>query len=275
MTKLRATAWLIELIRGCLTACPRLAFVSVSYSAIGMLAKMLAFLLPLKLLLLAGSEHLPVALIGVMHTREKAPVIGLLLLCSILALALSQFLEFRIRSLAKYGGEHLFGKASGRSQATHLVRSKAFFMRIIDTLAGAIFSTAAALVLAFLDPSLCVFLVAALLFAYWLTVCGVKRWRLWMQFVTQHSDIYLNGVFAIVFFSAFGIILFKMLEDPSYHLFVAVVCLVVLRQMTAAMTRSVAAAFALVNQRNLVESLLANRLKTHEKIGVQKAIPNC
>jgi hypothetical protein len=261
--------WLAQVLRQFLRVVPGVTLALVVYLTVARIARLLAFLLPLKVILLAGSSGIPHYFHPFLADDQKNLGIVILSAASIAFYALTLFLEGHTRRLSDKAGADLMSAASVMSlvdnQRAEMQGNYARFMQIVS---GGLFVLAGMFVLAVLDPLLAAYLCGLGLFFYALTTWALRgvtplNGNRLADFITGQLGSYLNILSSVAFLSGFLIILRPFLQEGGANVLVAIICFMLLRQMTSAMTGAVRDIVTLAQKRQLVDTLVFPNRQFH------------
>lgn len=167
--------WLAQVLRQFMRVVPGVTLAVVTYLTVARITRLLAFLLPLKVILLAGSGGIPRYFRPFMSPEHREAGIVVLSIAAIACYALTLFLEARSRRLADSGGADLLGAAGVMSVVNNQHEEmQDIYVRFTQTISAILFVLAGLLVLALLDPVLAAYLSGLLLCTYLLTGLGLK-----------------------------------------------------------------------------------------------------
>lgn len=262
--------WVAQVLRQFLRVVPGATLALVVYLTVARITRLLAFLLPLKVILLAGSNGIPHYFHPFLANDQKQLGIIILSVASIGFYGLTLFLEGHTKRLADRAGADLMSAASVMSlvdnQRAEMQGNYARFMQIVS---AGFFLLAGMFVLAVADPVLTAYLCCLGLFFYALTawalrgVTPLKSNRL-ADFIEGDLGSYLGVLSSVAFLSGFLVILRSFLQEGGANVLVAIICFMLLRQMTSAMTGAVRDVVALAQKRQLIDALVFPNRQFHQ-----------
>lgn len=224
--------------------------------------RMLAFLLPLKVILLAGSEGVPRYFQFLFSPESKDIGIVILSAGAVAAYSLTVLLQASSKRLAERGGGDLLAASGVMSVvAGQREQMQGFYARFAGLGAAMLFALAALVVLAALNWALALFVLAVLCAFHLLTawalrgVTALNRTRL-SDFITENLGGYLGVLSAVGFLSSFLIILYPFIRSMNGNILVAIVSFILVRQFFSVMTGSVRDIVTLTRQRALIDALV-------------------
>lgn len=226
------------------------------------ITRMLAFLLPLKVILLAGSDGVPHYFRFLFSPEGKELGIMALSAAAVAAYTFTVFLEARPRQLSERASDALLA-ASGVMAvvAGQREQMQGFYARFMQVAAGMLFAAAALAALVALTPAVALFLAGLLGAFYLLTawalhgVTPLRRNRL-SDLITGQLGNYLGILSSVAFLSSFLVILYPLLTGADGSILVAIIAFVLVRQLLTAVSASVKDVVALAGQRPLIDALV-------------------
>lgn len=235
---------------------------AIACRMVARVTRMLAFLLPLKVILLAGSEDVPRYFRFLISPESKDVGIVILSAGAVAAYALTVFLESHSRQLAEQGGVDLLAASGVMSvvpgQREHMQN---FYARFTGVAAAMLFAFASIAVLLALNPALTTFLLSMLVVLYLLTtwalrdVSALNRTRL-SDFIMGNFGSYLGILSSVAFLSSFLVILYPFIVGANGSILVAIVSFVLIRQLLSAVSDGAKDMVALAGQRPLIDALV-------------------
>lgn len=264
--------WVVQILGQFMRVVPGVTLAVVTYLTVARITRLLAFLLPLKVILLAGSEGMPRFFRAVLAPDQREIGIVVLSAAAIVSYGLTLFLEARSKRLSDGAGADLLSAAGIMSVvANQREEIQNIYVRFTQIVSAALFVTAGTLVLAALDPVLAGYLFGLALCFYVLTawalhgITPLKRNRL-AAFIDMQFGSYLAILSSIAFLSGFLVILHPFLNG-SGNVLVAIISIVVLRQITGALTGAIKDVVGLVQKRQLVDTLVLPDRQFHQVEG--------
>lgn len=237
-------------------------FAVIVYSVIARVTRMLAFLLPLKVILLAGSNGVPRYFGFFISPDLKSEWIVALSAAAVVSYALTLFLEAHAKRLSERGGADLLAASGVMSVvAGQREQMQGFYARVTGIAAAMLFAIVALATLVALDPMLAFFLGGLLCVFYLLTawvlheVTPLKRTRI-SNFITEDLGSYLGVLSSVAFLSSFLVILYPFIAGTNGSILFAIVAFVLVRQLLAALSSSVRNIVSLARQKPLIDALV-------------------
>lgn len=260
--------------------CPLTTFLVVVLVAVGRVANFLSMVLPLKVIILAGSSGVPRYFAFFISPDDKANWIGYLAIGTIISYILTRVLDAFSERLASTAGADILGKANELSVISNQEEVAAeFYARFCKVVAWSLFSLAILVLLTFISLDLVVFLLvmvaAQVAFTFWALSGGddinpgaIKRW------VMKPSEGYLNTLKTVNFLGGFFVILWPYLLGGEGNILISIVSFLALRQMLGAVEDMTSMSVRLAKARLRVNALLFREHKlekqqkrTHVQIG--------
>lgn len=224
--------------------------------------RMLAFLLPLKVILLAGTDDVPEYFQFLLSPESKDIGIVALSVCAVVAYTLTISLEGHSKRLAELGSTELL-TASGVMSVVVGQREQmqGFYTRFTGIAAAMLFAIVALVALVAINPMLVLFILGLFCTFHLLTawalrdVTALNRSRL-SDFITERLSSYLGILSAVAFLSSFLVILHPFISGTNGSILVAIISFVLVRQLLGAVSGSVKDMVALAGQRPLIDALV-------------------
>lgn len=257
-----AIRWTIRVISRLIHVSSRTTVLTIACNTIVRITRMLTFLLPLKVILLAGSNGVPRAFRPFLAADQRQEGIIILTLVAILSYIITLVLENRAKQLSEQGSQQLLADSSVMwVVADQTVQATRFFSRFLQICSGMLFSITALVVMAVLNAPLTGFFIALInclfLMTAWLMESNVdsEPSRL-QQKISQDTNAYLNFLSSIVFLTSFLIIIYPFIAGEGSNVLVALVSFILVRQILSTLVDSVKNILALFSQRHMVDTLL-------------------
>lgn len=262
--------WMAQILRQFLRIVPGVSLTVVFCLTLKRITSMLAFLLPLKVILLAGSGGVPRYLRPFIAPEHRETGIIVLSVAAVVCYALTLYLEGRAKRLSDAGAADLLDAAGVMSVVTNQrAEMQGIYVRFTQVVSSALFVAMGVLGFALLDPLLAGYVFAVILCSYLLTawalrgVTVLKRNSL-ADFIERRLGDYLGVLSSVAFLSAFLVILYPFLTEAGGNILVAMICIMLLRQVTSALTGSVKNIVGLIQKRQLVETLVLPDRQFHQ-----------
>jgi hypothetical protein len=258
----RTMAWTISVLDQFFRVSSRSTYGTISLFIISRIFRLMAFLLPLKVILLAGSDGVPRYFRPFLSPEYRDEGILFLSTAAILAYVIALFLDGQVKRLSEHGSANLLA-ASGIMWVVNNQRSQAqgFYALFTSVAAELLFAFIGLVLLAALNPILVtwVFALAILFSAFtvWALDGVTPLTRTWISdLVNERLGGYLSVLSSIAFLSSFLVILYPFLAGPEGNILIAIISIVLLRQVLASLTGAVKDVVALWGQRQLVDTLV-------------------
>lgn len=264
--------WVLQILWQCFRVAPRTTFTVVGYAVVARATRMLAFLLPLKVILLAGSERVPRYFHFLLSPEHRDAGVVVLSAAAILCYALTLVLEARTKQLSEVGSADLLAASGVMSLvANQRAEMQGFYARFTQVATGMLFAAVGLVVIAALDHRVALCLVGLCLCFYLLTawalhgVTPLRRGRL-PDLIIGRLGNYLGILSSVAFLCSFLAILYPFVTGTQGNILIAIICVALLRQVLSALTGSIKDAVSLAGQRQLIDTLVFphHRLQTRE-----------
>lgn len=259
----RFARWTLGVSRKLLRIKPWMTIAAVVATASRGVLQLLAFMVPLKVILLAASPGVP-SYFPFIDPSDKALWISVLAGGAIGIYITVQLLGPAIERLLLSAGQDLLRQANDLPVAS---RDKEQILRVfgdfISILAALLFLGAATTVLLWISPALIIWLFIAIMVLFFLSVLVMKGDSLpappLKSWVTEKYRDYVGVWEALTFFGAFGIILWPFLNGSAGSVFLALVSFILVRRMVTELGGIIRRGVNLTQQRASIDALLYKR----------------
>lgn len=266
---LRSTAgstirWIGRVVRQFFRVTSKWTVTVISSLLVARYCRWLANVLPLKVILLAGSPGIPSYFQPFLTQDQKLIAIALLATAAFGSYFLRLFLETFARRLSEKGGDALLAVSTGMTVvANQRSEMQSYFYRFTFLASDTLFVLVGLFLLLFLSPWLVVHLVSFALVALGFTVFALQprpdhtRSRL-AAFIQDKYSSYLNILSSLAFLSGFLVLLLPIIEwgtEGVAHATVlyAIIGVFLLRLMLGATSTSIKEMINLSRQRHLID----------------------
>lgn len=258
----RYWVWFWKAFHVILRSRPLSTILVVAFTAIGRVTSFLAMVLPLKVILLAGSSGVPRYFAFFISPEEKSAWIFYLAIGAVLCYVLTRVLDAWSERVATSAGTDILEQANELVVISNQeVVAGGFYARFCKIVSWLIFSSAILVLLAFIHPEVVVFLGVMIafqvLFSLWalsgsddLNPGAIKSW------VMNQSEGYLSTLQAINFLGSFFVILLPYLRGLDGNILISIVSFLAARQMLGALNDMVTTSVRLSKSRQRVNALL-------------------
>lgn len=248
--------WAISIAKKITRVAPMQIFMVVVGTLVSQLSLMLAFFLPLKIIILIGSDrvpsYFPAAFVGM---QRETLVVGL----SIAALAFYA-LHLLAGQLATVGSERAATRVLGRAGKLNLFNNQDNMARgacrkFARAIAAAIFVCAALLIIGLIHPSIAVLLVGWCVVSFLaVTVAGAlsRDFRTWID---DHASPLIGALAASGFFAVTALIVIEFLLGSRINILAAFICLLLSRQLLQRLAATLREAKVLHSQKMQINAL--------------------
>ena len=252
--------WSARVMRQFMRVRPGAALVVIAATGVARVTKLLAFFLPLKVILLAGSDGVPRYFPFIDPGQKPDWIIGLSI-GAFVAYGLTLYLEALAARYSEGAGKDVLLGANQMSvHAKEDVQAKEAFADFSEIMAAIGFVGLGALVLAWVNPVLLVFLIAATLLTF-----AFSGWLLWgdavprprmKRWLVENKGMYLAVASSLVFFGGFLVILYPFLRGEPGNILLALLGIVLSKQMLSNLSGIAATACALKLRRPAIDALI-------------------
>lgn len=254
--------WLWQVLGQCLRVTRWTSATVIVYSVVGRATRMLAFLLPLKVILLAGSDGVPRYFRPFLAPEHKTIGVVVLSITAILCYIATLYLEGRSKRLSERGSDVLLTISAGMSVVDNQrVQAQGHYARLMQCAANLLFALGGLVILGLLSPALGVWLIGLLSGFYLMTALALRKVgplnrTAFSDLITERLGSYLGILSSVAFLSSFLVILYPFVVGADANILVAMICVMLLRQMLAALTGCIKDAVSLAGQRRLIDTLV-------------------
>lgn len=257
MKVLAALRWFVSVGSKVFRVVPWATNLGVACTLVSQVASLLAALLPLKVIILLGSERIPSYFPAQLQDHGKTALIVGLGGAALAFFALHLLAEWLTTRLAAFGARSLIAHSRKLAlfENQEQLLSKAY-KRFAGALAGGVFLILAALALAMVYP-LQAMVIAGYVTAVWVTLVVINR----LTYVRRQQHVgelvRLVGILAnLGFFVTFAAIVFDVLMGTQVSVFWAIVTLLLVRQLFRRLASLVGDIASLYSQRLQLNALL-------------------
>ena len=257
-----AIGWAIRVIARLMRVSSRTTVLTLACNTTVRITRLLTFLLPLKVILLAGSNGMPSAFRTFLAEDQRQEGIIILSLVAILSYIVTLFLENRSKRLSEKGSQQLLAHSGVMWVVSNQTeQASRFFSRFLQVCSGMLFLIAALVVMAILNIPLTGFLIALIVCFFLMTAwlmerTSASRLFLLQKKITKDTGAYLNLLSSIAFLTSFLIIIYPFILGYESNVLVALVSFILMRQLLSAFVDSVKNILVLFSQRHLIDTLL-------------------
>lgn len=257
MKVLAALRWFVSVGLKVFRVVPWATILVVVCTLVSQVASLLAALLPLKVIILLGSERIPSYFPALLQDYGKTALIVGLASVALAFFTVHLLAEWLNTRLASFGARSLIAHSRKLAlfENQEQLLSKAY-IRFAGALAGGVFLLLAALALAMVYP-LQAMVVSGYVMAVWVALFVITR----MIYARRQQDVGelvpLVGVLATFgFFVTFAAIVFDVLMGTEVSVFWAIVTLLLVRQLFRRLASLVGDIASLYSQRLQLNALL-------------------
>ena len=248
-----------------------LTAVAVVSSVISRIAGLIAFILPLKILLLATSTSVPEYLTTFVAPVDKSTWIIWLSVSAFLFYALavsSELLADKFSSLAS--AKIMIDANTINISGDQSDRVKNFYSTFSDVWARGVFSALALIAITLLNPRLTlafgvIFLVEFLFSAFFLRDLESGTRGKFSEFITGSYKAYLSLLMPINFLISFVVLLAPFLMGSELNVIVTVVSIILARQFLASLSGMIASSVKIFTGRERIEPLIFRHIQVQQK----------
>jgi hypothetical protein len=253
----RSTTWVGRITRRFLSVCALRTIALIATITGKRFALLLAFFLPLKVILLAGSDGVPRYFRFFIDPADKTPWIIWLSVGAVVFYLLSLLFEQIAARLAERGSNLIITQASQASLSSQqLEEMQGNYRKFCRISADSLVALIGLVLIYWLDPLLFSTTVAGISLAYLIPWVVIGRGDLLnpsrsVRFITEKTDAYLQICLAVIFLAGFFAILSRFIVDDSGNILIAIISILLLRQILSGLS----------NNATLITSLWTSRFQ--------------
>jgi hypothetical protein len=228
--------WVLRVLGVFMRARPGITLATIICAASSQITRLMAFFLPLKVILLAGSDGVPRYFRFFIEPDDKMEWIIILSVGAVLAYVVTLILESATERLAEVGSARVLSGAN-QIAASRRYREKArnYFAQFCEVAAGKLFAATVLIVLAFLNTLLFGVLVGLMVIQYLAAAAVLGRNatinpnRL-QRFIIGKSAEFIQICSSFNFLAGFFVILTPFLMGHEGNILVAILSVLMMRQ---------------------------------------------
>lgn len=250
--------WFARLNKVCLTTRPFWTTFVIGASVVSTVAKLLAFLLPLKVILLAGSSGVPRYFAFFIDEADKYPWIIGLTAGAVLSYLTHLSLDAIIKRMAYSGGSAVLQKANTLAVLSNQEKAaQQYYERITGLTAEGIFLTLALILVSVLSPHVMLVLLGmsvvfiGIAFA-WL-LAGRVHHPTWLE---RNSKLAVSIVSSTLFLSGFLLLVWPYIVGEEQNLLFTLISLVMLKRSSKALTSLITGSISLTSDAQQINPLM-------------------
>jgi hypothetical protein len=251
--------WLARVLRTFLRVEPRTTTLVIAVTVLSRFTSLAAFLLPLKVLLLAGSHGVPRYFRAIVDADSKLSwMIGLSIAAAGLFLA-TRFLHAYAKKLSSVGSHEVVKRANQLEWLINQNRvARRHFQTITDLCADLVTASVAITIIAIINPLFVIGLAVVLTFEYALTAILLERPapNELVQRIKEKPDVYIENLYTANFWLAFIGILAPFLFGLGGNTLLAILSFVLVRLALKDLASSVEAIARLASKKRLIDALM-------------------
>lgn len=263
--------WLYHIIRAFICVKPGTTIAVIAASGIAMITRLLAFLLPLKVILLAGREGVPRYFQFFVHPDQKMEWIIGLTIAAFVFYAVTLILEALAARLAQEAsGDVLQHAGDVRMLSNQTEEAQTYYAKFCELSANLLFAGVALLVLALLNlllfSVLAALIIGQYLFSAWI-VRGdddLHPGRL-KKYVFEKLNNYIKILSSINFLTAFLVILLPFVLTAGGNILIAIASIILTRRTLGSLEATIKEASKLSGDRHQIDPLVFKEFQLEEK----------
>jgi len=253
-----AFTWLARVIQAFWRAQPRITASVIGAPVLSRFTGLAAFLLPLKVLLLAGSDGVPRYFRAFMSAEDKFFWMIVLSVIAALLYLVTQYLKSLSDRLAEAGSTEVMNEANKLALfGTQSVIGRRHFKDITALCANLVFVILAFVTIAIINPILFLFLATLFAIQYVFTAITLQKHaqsKLGVS-IQEAAPKYLQQLHTIDFWLAFSVILTPFIVGAGGNVLIAIFSLILTRLSLGSLMSAVNSVLKLVDQKHLIDAL--------------------
>lgn len=258
----RLVKWTSKVVLAFASMRPFSTFFVTVVQALSEITSLLAFLLPLKVILLVATPGVPRYFRFFIDPADKEPWIAWLSMSAVIAYLLTVALDFIAERVSEASSRAILENVNQMALAGKQRRiATSIYYRFTHALALAAFAGLGLTALGVVNPPLIASLLALILAEFLITAVAMRsgtelypgRLR---RFIRQNRRSYLRTLVMINFLAAFFIVLAPFLLGLPANALIAIISIMLLRRLNGAMVESVDSAIDLYLDRDKIEPLV-------------------
>lgn len=267
---MQSIVWVGTILRHLFQLLPALSGMVVFYALFGRLTRILAFILPLKVILLAGSDGVPSYFRAYIAADAKPLAVLILASLAIACYFTTLGCEAINRRIADKGGDALMASSVGLSVISNQRGElKAYYSRFTYLSAIALFVLVGMGAMVAIHPPLATVLALFPLFSLVVTASILrdradhKRGRL-ASYIVDNSSNYVGILSSLTFLCGFLAILYPLLGGNHPDIPHSLIAVVLLRQLLGGASTVVKEIVSLSQSRRIVDALIFPEHRLHK-----------
>lgn len=270
---INSLSWYRKLLLNVFRVNPSLTLITVTASGIGLITKLLAFLLPLKVILLAGSEGVPRYFQFFISPDDKWSWVVGLAIGAVASYVITLLLEALTERLSIRGGTKVMALAN---QMT-FIRNQAdivsgYYGKVTEFAANIMFVFSGCLVIGILRPDLLASLFTLVFLQYVFTGLVVSdpsklNFNLLKSYVERNYKAYLKNLVSVNFLIGFLVVLSPYIVGSGPNILVSLVAFIVMRQSLNALAHTFKLIIGLRQDRLQVDALFFPQIQLEKPEG--------
>lgn len=250
----RVLAYLFQLI-------PGLAATVIYTALVSRITRMLAFLLPLKVILLAGSNGVPGYFHPFVGPDQKDLAVAILATLSIACYFANLICDTLTRKVSERGGDKLMAVSASMSVISNQrAEVSGYFGRFTNVAALALFAVISIALLLWVHPLLASVLLAFIAVSLLFTALVVRRSADHTRgklatYVADNTGSYVGILSSMAFLIGFLAILYPLLSKQHANMLYSIIAVFVMRQMLSAVSKVAKELVSLGRSRSVIDAL--------------------
>lgn len=248
--------WALSVYRKVLRIAPGPIALVVAATLVSQLARLIAFFLPLKIVIVVGGPGVPRYFPGILRELDKETTVIALAIVTVLFYALHQVAERLVATYTERSANRLLARAGKLTLFANQKQTARNACRYLaESLAGVIFIALAIVLIRLVHANMAFFLVGWAAAAALLVALGgawSERFRGWLE---RNAKEFVNGVSQLSLFSATAFMVAEFIGGVKFNVLFAFISLLLAREGLQQLAKAVNNALALIPLKPLVNAL--------------------
>lgn len=273
-----AAKWIFGILRVFMRLQPLTTLTITIFSVLSRITSVLAFFLPLKVILLAGSSGVPHYFRFFIEPAEKSDWLVMLSIAAVASYVLTLLLDAVSARLAKSGSAGILEGTNKLSLVGKQGRqASSNYSRLMEVIASAAFTLAGLIVLTLVNPVLSAALGGLFLTEFLFTALVLVGWNAaypgkFQVFIRGNLGDYLSVLSSINFLASFFVILAPFLFGQHGNILLAILAVLIIRRTLSALASMINNVVDLYTDRNLIDPLIFRKRQLWAKESVESQV---
>ncbi|MBB5022845.1 hypothetical protein [Desulfurispira natronophila] len=272
------STWFAKINLKLLYMCPFITTSVIVAAVLSRITRLMAFFLPLKVIILAGSDRVPRYFQFFIEQEDKPQWIIIFTVGAIVSYIAYLLLDALSNHLSHIGGNKVASSANAMTViANQETAARSYYERANQTVADTLFFTLGMLLIAFVNTTLFLYIITLLLAMFiisiYLTSNSIAALKRLKSFVIEKTSSYVTILSSIIFLTGFLVILWPYLHGEGPNLLLSLLSLIVMKRSLSAADSAVVEAKKFTLAKTNINALIfrGHKIARRERI-VEKAV---